>query len=284
VAAYSYAQFDYVSAPSTSGQGSIQQPVITPPVPPGEPPPVTPPGGGDGNQDTPKPESQILTNGSVDIHSPTLSLVRSFDELTKGSLDAGYTHYLRRYSNINNYQATLTLNRSLNEVWSASLTGGARYTDSQFRSVQRTIFQGVTTYTNLPPEQSKSWGWIGRCALNYNGLYSSGGLTLNRDLTTGGSSTSQRTAVNLEARHRFSEELSGSFSGGYSRFTADRGEFAGEAAADSSWQFAAGLRYDFNRDIALDGGYSKLIAKTGGQDVGKNYLFVNLTIRTPFFR
>jgi hypothetical protein len=230
----------------------------------------------------------LLTDPDVAMHAPSVSLVRKFNELTQGSLDAGYTRYLYKFSKIDNYEATLTLHRALNELWSISVTGGGRFTSSEFASVKRTyrIYPGVFVFTDtqLPPQTDVNWGWVGRCVLNYDGLYSGGSLSFSRDVIAGGSSTDERTAVVLDTRYKFTEEFGGTFSAGYSLFNASRGEFAGEAVNDRSIQFNAGLRYDFTRDISLDGGYSWVTARVAGADVGKNSAFMNLTVRYPLFR
>jgi predicted porin len=267
-ASYAYAQFDYVTVSAPSVQSGLQ-PLPPPPgppnvTPPPSPPPVTITPPAQGNNDP-------LTTPNVAVHSPSLSLVRKFNELTQGSLNTGYTRYSYEFSTIDNYEATLTLNRSLNELWSVSVTGGGRFTHSEFTS-------------NNLQETDDNWGWVGQCALNYNGLYATGSLSLLRDITAGGSTANERTAVILDTHYRFTEEFSGSFSAGYSLFSANRGEFAGTATDDDSLQFSAGLRYDFTKDISLDGGYLKVIATTGGVDIDKNYAFLNLTIRCPIFR
>lgn len=287
---YSYTKYDYLTVPvqsiplnsNQSGPEVPEPPVITPPPPPTPPTPPTPPGT---DPEVHPPADTILADSDVVIHAPSLRLLHKFNELTQGSFDTGYSHYTYKYSRVENYVATLGLNRVLNDLWSISLSGGGRFTVSEYKSVRRTylVYPDVYTDASLPAVTDRNWGWVGQCAINYNGLYSAGTLSFTKDITAGQSTARERTAVMLEARHRFSEELSGNIASVYSLFNSKRGEFAGEASADTVINLSAGLRYEFNRDVSLDGGYSRLMARLDKADVERNFAFINLTFRFPMF-
>jgi hypothetical protein len=283
---YSYTQLNYVTAPLQSIiQGTSPPPPSPPPPPPPSPPPppLPPP--------PPPPEQEplfrevILSSSDVKILNPSLRLAHSFDELTKGTLDIGYTRYLYKYSTVDNYTVTLGLSRALNELWKLSATAGGRFTQSEFSPVKRkfAVFPIIFTDENQARQTSQGYGWVGQLSLAYNGQYSAGLLSLFRDVSTGRLSANERTGVSLDTSYKFTEDLEASFNAEYQINQAIRGEFASETVDDSILRLRAGIRYNFTRDVSLDGGYYKTIANYNLSQVDQNYAYLNLSVKFPMF-
>ncbi len=227
----------------------------------------------------------ILSNPDVKILNPSLRLARSFDELTKGSLDTGYTRFLYRYSTVDDYTVTLGLSRVLNESWNLSASAGGRFTQSEFTPVKRkySVFPIIFTDEIQARQSSRDYGWVGQLALAYNGEYTSGILSLFRDVSIGRLSANERTGVSLDTSYRFTEDLQVNFNAGYQTNQANRGQFASEAVDDRFVQLRVGVRYNFTKDISLDGGYSKAIANYTSLHVDQNYAYLNFLIKCPMF-
>lgn len=282
---YSYAQYDFETEQLLSSNQRGTQPGGTdPPAPPQPPSPPTPP--------PPPPPPQppllkevILSSSDVKIHNPSLRLTHSIDELTKVSLDAGYKRFLYKYSTVDNYTLTLGLSRALNELWKLSASAGGRFTQSDYTPVKRTylVFPMLYNDTNLSPESSRGYGWVGQLDLAYNSEYSTGVLSLFRDVSTGRLSANQRSGVTIDTAYRFTKDLEASFNALYQISQADRGQFGSEAVDDGLMKLRFGLRYNFTKDVSLNGGYSKAIFDDSSTRVDQNYFYLNFTVNCPLF-
>lgn len=284
---YSYNQYDFVavSMPSNSSGTQLPQSPPSPPNSGGN-------GGGGGNNNNNNNSSvtqtAILSSPDVKIHNPQLSLTHSFDELTKGNLVAAYTKYIYKYSTVDNYTVTIGLSRALNELWNVSVSGGGRFSQSEYTPVQRTFYGPILfSDSNLPQQKSAEWGWVGQCSIAYAGLYSNGSLSLVRDVSMGRLSATDSTVVSLNVSHRFTYDFEGNFTAGYQLNTSTFGEFASEATDDRILQFGVGGHYSFvknsARDILLEVGYSKTIANYSSVSINQNYAYLNLIVKLPMF-
>lgn len=284
--AYSYMQYDYVTVPlKSSSLTTTQSGGTEPPSPPSPPQPPSPPTPPPPPPPPPLLKEVILSSSDVKIHNPSLRLTHSLDELTKGNLDAGYTRFLYRYSTVDNYTLTLGLSRAINELWKLSASVGGRFTQSDYTPVKRkySVFPTIFSDENLASESSRGFGWVGQLALAYNSEYSTGSLSIFRDVSRGRLSANQRSGVTIDTAYRFSEDLEASFNAGYQISQANRGQFASEAVEDGHLQFRVGVRYNFTKNTSLDGGYSKAIADYSSLRVDQNYVYLNFTVKSPLF-
>ena len=67
--------------------------------------------------------------------------------------------------------------------------------------------------------------------------------------------TVERTAITFTVSRKFTYELSGSFSAGYFTNKSKAGQFAATAIDYETWNAAPSIRYEFNRDMYLEGSY-----------------------------
>ena len=84
---------------------------------------------------------------------------------------------------VDNYEATIGIDRAFNEKWNLLFDGGARYTDFETRF---TVLELVQPFPPLPlfnlvpvekTERNRGWGVVGQLALTYKGERDNGNLS-----------------------------------------------------------------------------------------------------------
>jgi hypothetical protein len=199
-----------------------------------------------------------------------LSFVRDLTDVVdnlKGTLGLGYTRYSFTGLNVDNYEARVGLQYAIKEKWSFLVNGGARYTDSSFQVPTLTGygigFNPTTGFFYLIPTfaaqsvTSTGAAPIGSATLSYTGETSSANLTFSRDIMPayGSLGTVENTAVIASVSRKFTYELSGSFWAGYYTNTSKSQQYALTASDYTTWNAGPSIRYDFNKDMYLEGSY-----------------------------
>ena len=82
----------------------------------------------------------------LESHTFNLGFIRDMSnvlESTKARMNMGYAKYNMPDMKIDNYEATIGIDRALNEKWNLVINGGARYTDSRFNTIEICIRPAV---------------------------------------------------------------------------------------------------------------------------------------------
>lgn len=159
------------------------------------------------------------------VYDGTLELVHAISERgATVSAQAGYTHYDYEASEVDNYSLHLGLTYPFTEKWKLSAWAGARYTESEYevREWEPVYLPGtpiITGYRLVKRNESdRNRGWLTYLALTRAYTHGSGSVSINRDITSSGyGETIERNRATLSLDYRFTEFLTGRFSGSWSR-------------------------------------------------------------------
>lgn len=221
-------------------------------------------------------------------HNAGLSLIHDMDSLlrnTRGSLNFGYSHYVFTGSKVDNFSFTLGMDKSLTELWGFQAAIGARYTISEYQTLEQVIYP---PYIFLVPvkQTSREWGCVGQLALNYRGETTNGSLSFSSDVkpSSGQSSgTTIRTGVAAEVRKRFTYELSAAFAVSYFHNKSNPGVSTGQRINEDTITATPSIRYEFNRDMYIEASYSytNLCDNVDSTEADRNIVFVRFYVQHP---
>jgi hypothetical protein len=221
-------------------------------------------------------------------HSAGLSLIHDLDALvrnTRGSINFGFAHYDFTGSNVDNFSCTLGMDKSFTELWSIQASAGARYTVSDYQTLEQVIYPPYIFW--VPAEQtSREWGWVGQLALTYRGETTNGSLSFSSDVkpSSGQSSgTTIRTGLLAEVRKRFTYELSGALAVSYYHNKSTEGAFAGQRIDEDIILATPSIRYEFSRDMFIEASYryTKLFDNHDSTEADRNIVFVRFSLQHP---
>ncbi len=101
-------------------------------------------------------------------------------------------------------------------------------------------------------------GFVGKATLAYAGEKTTANLASGRDVMPayGSLGAVERTFVTADISRKFTYELSGSLSGGYFLNKSEAGQFSATAINSETVYGTAGIRYQFNRDMYMEGSYN----------------------------
>lgn len=220
-------------------------------------------------------------------HSANLGLAYDLAALApglKGTGSFGYSTNLFASASVDMYRATLGLSYALHELWSVQSEAGALLVHSAFAR-QPVLPAGGTP--RAAPVSNFEVGWTASLALSYRGELDSAGLSFSHGIQSayGQSGAVQRTALSAVLRRRLSYQLSAALSGGYYANSSRQDQFASQAIDENTYQAAPSLRYEFSRDLALEGKYEFALVKDhqSGTDSRRNLVFVRLSLQWPLF-
>ncbi|MGD0231633.1 MAG: hypothetical protein ABSC19_14995 [Syntrophorhabdales bacterium] len=201
----------------------------------------------------------------------------------KASLTFAYSRYDFTGMEIDNYEAQAGLQYALHEKWSFLMNVGPRYTESTFQAMELLGIVGRREYYTIQNQTASGWAPAGSATLSYKGEVTTGDLTLNRDVMPayGSLGTVERTAVTLTANRRLTYELSGTLSAGYFTNVSKAGQFAVNAINYETYFATPGIRYEFNRDMYLEGSYSfvEVDNKEAGTTAFRNLFMVRFFVQ-----
>ena len=171
-----------------------------------------------------------------------------FMQATKARGNIVYASYNMTGAQVDNYEATIGINRALNEKWNLLLDGGARYTDTK-----------ISVY--VPIEEvgrSQGYGPIGSLALTYAGEVSNASITIRQDVlpASGITGASERTSSSFSVDRKFTYELSGILSGGYFVNKASAGELSATRIDEESIWISPNVRYELTKDAYIEASYT----------------------------
>jgi hypothetical protein len=230
-----------------------------------------------------------VSNTDLEAHTFNLGFIRDMSgvvESTKARLNMGYAKYRTPAPGIrvDNYEATIGIERAFNEKWNLLFDGGTRYTISETRF---TVLERVQPFPPLPlftfvpvekTERSRGWGLVGQLALTYKGERDSGNLSLSHDISpaSGYSGSTERTSFIFYMSRRFTYELYGTLSGGYYINKSKAGEFSSQKIDEDTMRISPGIRYEFDKDKSIEASYTynKTLYNVSNTEARRNTFFV----------
>jgi hypothetical protein len=189
-------------------------------------------------------------------------------------MNLGYSRYEYDIGTIDYYYATIGVNWALDEKWSLLFDGGGSYTFSE---------SGPTGNE----QKDEGAGWVGMGSLAYKGEKTTGDLTFSHRKAPayGSVGVTERTSLSFGINRRFTYEFSGGLSAGYFINKADEGKFSRTAFDQESFYVSPRLRYEFTRDVFLEGSYnfSYTRDKESNTDVRRSLVMLRLYMQYPLF-
>jgi opacity protein-like surface antigen len=203
-----------------------------------------------------------------------------------GRFNSGYDRYGVSDSTTDNVSATVGMGFSFSETWKLTADVGGRFSNADYDVVtlEPTDVPGYF-YPKTVRESRDSWGWVARAALSVRGEVDTGSLTFNRNvgLSSSRNGTSENTSVDLSYRRSLSDRFFASVSTGYQYSRSGNEDLSSSRIDEDYIRFNAGLRYEFDKHMAIDASYSYLKAFYHQSDTSaeRNSVMVSFTIRHP---
>ncbi|MCG6533335.1 MAG: hypothetical protein L7F78_01300 [Syntrophales bacterium LBB04] len=196
------------------------------------------------------------TTGSVGLTHDLGAMLNG----TKGRVNVIYSDYGFKDSantKVEDYSATVGIVKSLSEIWSFSVDAGVRRTTSRFDTVR---LQPILPFLFLVTQErveDTAWGWLGQIVFSYKGELTSVDLSSGYQLrpASGSAGTTNRTSFIFNASRKVFYELSMNVAAEYFINKSDRNQSGQILIDDWTMRIAPGFRYEFNRDVWIEGWY-----------------------------
>ena len=188
-------------------------------------------------------------------------------ENTRAKANVGYTGTHSVGANVENYTATIGLDRAFKETWSVNGDIGWRFTRAQ----------------------GNSQGWIGRVTFVRRGETDSEQLSFVRELSTasGRASTTLRNAVTMMLTREFTDRISGNIYAGFYRNMADRNHSAAPPLNETTVEVNPGVACMLSKDLSLGASYSYARVKSDQPSTSvtahRNTFFVRIIAQHKLF-
>ena len=142
-----------------------------------------------------------------DYHLADLGFTHRLDKYinnTTGRLNFKYAHYEYPATQLDYYAATIGFLHRLTELWHLQVDIGARYTESEFRSLSG-------------KRANNGWGGVGGLEFGYQGKDAAAGLTVSHDVgaASGLDGSVERTYAVMNFNYRFAEKMRAGISAGF---------------------------------------------------------------------
>ncbi len=203
------------------------------------------------------------SNRGVDMTYDASSLsffrdVSDYIKNTKARFTLGYMRYTFTGLEVDNYEATTGFEYAIQEKWKFLMDLGARYTESYFESLKIIGILGPFVFVSPTNVTSTGAAFVGKATLAYTGEKITANLVSGRDVMPayGSLGTVERTYGIADIRRRFTYELTGFMNGGYFINKSQAGQLAATPLNYQTFYGTAGLRYEFSRDMYLEGSYN----------------------------
>ncbi len=207
-------------------------------------------------------------------HTADIGFTHNLETLWKstlGRMNFGYTIVDYTSSKVDNYSATLGIERRLSEFYRFVFDIGPRFTRTEF---------------NIPwVAPNEVWGVRGQISLTYGGEYTNIGLNFSHDVqpASGRTGATERTGLSTRIGRRFSDKFRGDLSASYFLNKSDQAEFTLSNIDENSFRIQPRLRYEFTRDMALEAYYAYTIINNQVTDTQRvqNIIYFRFTLRYP---
>lgn len=191
-----------------------------------------------------------------------------------GRMNLAYSRYEYEIATIDYYYATIGINWALDEKWNLLFDGGGSYTLSK-------------SGPEGNKQKDEGTGWVGMGSLSYKGEKTNGDLTFSHRKAPayGTVGVTNRTSLSLGINRRFTYEFSGGLSAGYFINKGEEGKFSTAAFDQESFYVNPRLRYEFTKDMALEGSYNFSFTKDkeSNTEVPRSLFMIRLYIQHAFF-
>ena len=217
--------------------------------------------------------------GSADLkaHDAGLSLVHDLSRYlpnVAGRMNLGYSRYDYENSATDYFFATVGINWVLNEKWSLLFDGGGSYA-----LLESGIGENI--------QKDEGTGWVGMGSLSYKGEKTTGNLTFSHRKAPayGSVGVTDRTSLSFGVNRRFTYEFSGGLSASYFINKTEEGQFSTAEFNQETFSISPRLRYEFTRDIALEGSYNFSFTrnKESNTEVQRSLVMIRLYIQHALF-
>ena len=200
------------------------------------------------------------TTSDSETHGGTVLVVHDLGQRfpgTKGRAVLGVSRSAFDTSKVTNYSAAVGVERAVHELWSVVADVGARYTRSEFDTLELVPVAPPLFALVIVRRTEGDLGWTVNVSAVYKGETTGGSLTLYRDVAAapGLGSAVQRSAAVLEARQRTTWELTPFLSAGYYLNRADAGQFSTRSIDERTVRVRPGLRYDATKNFLIEAAY-----------------------------
>ena len=207
-------------------------------------------------------------------HTADIGFTHNLETLWKstlGRMNFGYTIVDYTRSKVDNYSATLGIERRLSEFYRFIFDIGPRFTRTEF---------------DIPwVAPNEVWGVRGQISLTYSGEYTNIRLNLSHDVqpASGQTGSTLRTGLSTNIGRRFSDKFRGDLSASYFLNKTEQQGFAFSNIEENSFSIRPRLRYEFTRDMALEAYYAYTIIDDQVNDTERvqNIIYLRFTLRYP---
>lgn len=210
-------------------------------------------------------------------HEAGLSLVHDLSRYLPniaGRTNLGYSRYEYEIGTIDYYYATIGMSWALNEKWSLLFDGGGSYTLSE-------------SGPEGNKQKDEGTGWVGMGSLSYKGEKTTGDLTFSHRKAPayGSVGVTNRTSLSFGINRRFTYEFSGGLSAGYFINKGEEGKFSTTAIDQESFYVNPRVRYEFTRNMALEGSYNFSFTKdkASNTEAQRSLFMIRLYIQHALF-
>ncbi len=191
---------------------------------------------------------------------------------TWGNVKVNYSHYNYRFSQTDNYSATLGIEKELSELYKFYLDIGGRYSKYKF-------FEEEDLNIN-----DDGAGGVLKTGVKYNGEYTNTNLYILHDIApaSGRGRTLERTSFIGNYRYRLTEKITGVLRGGYYW---NRGDVSFDPFDEKTIRISPQLIYSITNNLRVRASYSytNINSKKIDDDRDRNDVFIRLAFNHTLF-
>lgn len=205
-----------------------------------------------------------------------IAIIHTITPRVSGRASVGYSFFEQRRVENDYYYGMVGIGYSLEERWNLYIDAGISYLKTELE------------LTPTTKREKKGTGWVGRSVLSYRGEKETIDFTFYRRMTpaTGVYGVSERNFFSVDISHRLTYEFSLGLGISYITNRAKKGEYALSEQDERSFLLTPRLRYNFNRNMFIEGSYSysRLRDNVAHETAKRNLFMVRFTIRHPIER
>lgn len=205
-------------------------------------------------------------------HQVGLGLIHNWGRVFANTTVQFYVNHARyEYdtADIQLYSGTIGLSKKISELWVLSLSGGARYQETEF----------ITAPGQAELSDDK-WGSVWNADLNYQGEFGRLGLTGKHDITpsSGLDGTTERTSLGLRLYYRVAQKSGVGLNVNYHLNQADAGQLARKDVDNETWQISPHVKLSLMDDLYVIARYqySQVQSRISDTTARRSYAILQL--------
>jgi hypothetical protein len=196
--------------------------------------------------------------------------------------NVNHARYEYDSSDILLYSGTIGLSKRISELWLLSLSGGARYQETEFLISGQTVL-GDENRMELSDEK---WGSVWNVDMNYQGELGHFGLYGKHDImpSSGLDGSTERTSLGMKLYYRVAKKSGVGIIINYHLNQADAGQLATEDVDNETWQISPHVKLSLLDDFYLIARYqysqveSRITEKISSRSFAILQLAYNVTL------